>query len=172
MAITIRELQPSETHALPGLVHLLQDAVHGGASLGFLALLAEADARTYWEEVLAGLGPKLRMWVAEADGQIVGTIQYCPAWEADSRHRAELQKFIVLSAFRGQGLASQLMRTAEDAALADGRTLLTGDTTPGPEAEVIYRHLGWIRVGEVPDFAMSPTGELHPTVYLYKRIGP
>jgi len=171
MSVIITQVEPSDTHLLPGLVHLLQDAVHSGASVGFLAPLSQTEARAYWEGVLAGLGLNLRLWIAEADGRIVGTIQYCPAWEPDSRHRAELQKLIVLSDFRGQGLASKLMHTAEAAALADGRTLLTGDTTPGPEAERVYRHLGWTRVGEVPDFARSPTGELHATVYLYKRIG-
>ena len=97
MPITIREIDSAQSQVPTGLIHLLQDAVHGGASVGFLAPLPETEARSYWEEVLAGLGPGLRLWVAEADGQIVGTIQLRLVLKANGRHLAEVQKLCVLS---------------------------------------------------------------------------
>ena len=38
-------------------------------------------------------------------------------------------------------------------------------------AEDVYRHLGWSRAGEIPDFATTPDGEHFPTVYYFKQLG-
>jgi hypothetical protein len=46
------------------------------------------------------------------------------------------------------------------------------DTLLGSHAENVYRHLGWQRAGEIPDFAAAPDGELFPTVYYFKRLEP
>ena len=46
------------------LVELLQDAVDGGASVGFLAPLSDADARQYWTEVFSEVGQQSRIVLA------------------------------------------------------------------------------------------------------------
>ena len=53
------------------------------------------------------------LWVAEAEGKIVGSVQLAPSQKENGRHRAELQKLFVHSAFRGQGISTQLMAAAE-----------------------------------------------------------
>ena len=61
------------------------------------------------------------------------------------------------------------MKTVDDYAAANGRTLLVLDTIAGSPAEFVYRRLGWQKVGEIPDYAAMPDGELRPTAYYYKR---
>ena len=53
-----------------------------------------------------------------------------------------------------------------------GRTLLVLDTEVGSVAESVYRRRGWQRAGEIPDFALTPDGRLHATVYYYKLKQP
>jgi hypothetical protein len=62
------------------------------------------------------------------------------------------------------------MRAAEECARADGRTLLVLDTQAGSVAEAVYRHLGWQPAGQIPDYATTPNGVLHATVYFYKHL--
>lgn len=64
------------------------------------------------------------------------------------------------------------MAAAEASARASGRTLLVLDTQAGSVAETVYRRRGWERAGEIPDYATTPQGGLHPTVYYYKRLAP
>jgi hypothetical protein len=62
------------------LVELLQDAVDGGASVGFLAPLSDADARQYWTEVFSEVGLQSRIVLAAVQqDEIVGSVQLEPA---------------------------------------------------------------------------------------------
>jgi GNAT superfamily N-acetyltransferase len=97
-------------------------------------------------------------------------VQLALATKENGRHRAEVQKLMVMRSARGEGVASRLMAAAEAHARAERRTLLVLDTLEGSEAEPVYRHLGWSRVGEVPDYAARPDGTLHATVYYFKRL--
>ena len=70
---------------------------------------------------------------------------------------------------RRQGLGAALMRDAEDAARAAGKTLLVLDTA-GSDAERLYERLGWTRVGLVPGYALMPDGRPCDTTIFYKTI--
>jgi GNAT superfamily N-acetyltransferase len=168
MTLSIDELH-APAHA-EGLAELLRDVVEGGASVGFLAPLEIARAQAYWQGVFAALGPHLMLWIAREAGRVVGSVQLAPSPRDNSRHRAEVQKLMVLSSHRGRGIASRLLATAEERARASGRTLLVLDTLAGSDAEPVYRHLGWQRAGEIPDYAATPWGDLQPTVYYYKKL--
>jgi hypothetical protein len=50
------------------------------------------------------------------------------------------------------------------------QSALNLDTLLGSRAEDVYRHLGWSRAGEIPDFATAPDGELFLTVYYFKQL--
>ena len=170
--IAFRQVTEPEQALIPPLCELLIDAVHNGASVGFLAPLSIDRATRYWQQVLASLGEGLLLWVAEADGKIAGSVQLAPSQKENGRHRAELQKLFVHSAFRGQGISTRLMSAAETAARAVGCTLLVLDTLAGSGAEAVYQHLGWQRAGEIPNFAAGSDGQLHPTVYYFKSLAP
>ena len=158
--------------ALEGLSGLLRDAVEGGASIGFLRPLSRDAARAYWREVLAALDDHFVLWVAEEGGDVVGTVQLSRARKPNAPHRAEVQKLFVHSRHRGKGIARQLLAAAEAHARGAGCTLLVLDTEVDSPAEHVYRHLGWRKAGEIPNYALTPDGRLHATGYHYKWLGP
>jgi acetyltransferase len=170
-ALEIRRAGPASQQLLEPLCDLLIDAVHSGASIGFLAPLSRETARQYWRPVLSAVGPALCLWVAQIDGKIVGTIQLAPCQKDNGRHRAEVQKLMVMGASRGQGISSKLLASAESHARELGCSLLVLDTLVGTHAETVYRHFGWQKGGEIPLYAGTPDGVLHPTAYYYKLIG-
>jgi len=166
-----RRATAAEPALLPGLCRLLIDSVHGGASVGFLAPMAESTALGYWRGVYAALGEGLLLWVVLDGDAVVGSVQLAPCGKENGRHRGEIQKLFVRSDYRGRGLSRQLMDAAESQARAQGLTLLVLDTLAGSAAESIYPRLGWQRAGEIPHYAALPDGEIRPTVILYKRLG-
>ena len=168
----IRRVAAADHRLADGLSRLLIDAVDGGASVGFLAPLARETAAQYWASVFACLGRELHLWIAEHEGEVVGSVQLAPCGKENGRHRAEVQKLFVLASHRGRGIASRLMAEAEAFARSDARSLLVLDTQVGSAAESLYRRLGWQRAGEIPMYAMTPAGEPHATAYYYKMIEP
>jgi acetyltransferase len=171
--IVVRRVSVGATSLIEPLGDLLIDAVHSGASVGFLAPVARATADRYWQGIFAalGAGDDVLLWVAEAQGKVVGSVQLALCPKENGRHRAEVQKLFVHTSARGKGFATLLMQAVEAEAQVRQRSLLVLDTLLGSHAETVYRRLGWSRAGEIPDFAASPDGELFPTVYYYKRLG-
>lgn len=83
--ISIRRLEQIDARQRQALCALLQDAVAGGASVGFLEGLSTADADAYWSQVGGDLGPGLALLIAEAQGRIVGTVQLAPCGKPNGR---------------------------------------------------------------------------------------
>jgi hypothetical protein len=59
---------------------------------------------------------------------------------------------------------------AEHVGREAGKSLLVLDTITGSDADRLYAREGWVRVGEVPDYAYMPHGELRGTTFFYRRI--
>lgn len=153
------------------LADLLTDTVAGGASIGFLASLDRATALAWWEErATAVAAGHLAVWTARQGDRLLGTVSLVRPDKANSRHRAEVVKLMVHRDARGQGLGRTLLTTAETAAAASGITLLHLDTETDSPAESLYRKAGWTRLGAIPDYAATPTGELRPTTIFYKLL--
>ncbi|MDY7228143.1 GNAT family N-acetyltransferase [Hyalangium rubrum] len=154
------------------LVELLRDAVDGGASVGFLPPLEESEARAYWEgvreDLVAGRRSLALAWV---EGRVAGTAQLVEAGKANARHRAEVSRVLVHSAFRRRGLGAALMRAVEARAREQGKRTLVLDTREGDSAERLYQSLGWIRVGVIPEYARNGAGTLDGTAVYYKLLG-
>jgi len=155
------------------LAAVLVDCVEGGASVGFMTPLAREKADGFWRRVAEAVaaGDRLLL-VAEdrASGAIVGTVQLVLGLPENQPHRADVAKMLVSRSVRRQGLGASLMRAAEEAARAAGRTLLVLDTVTGSDAERLYQRLGWTRVGVVPDYALWPDGRLCDTTIFYKAV--
>lgn len=166
----IRTIHAGDLEPISALSALLVDAVDGGASVGFLAPLSPVTATRYWTALVNTLGSSLTLWVAQAEDTIIGAIQLSSCEKENGMHRAEIQKLFVHAAHRGKGIASELMAAAEQHARAAGRTLLVLDTEAGSLAESVYRHLGWQKAGEIPEYAASPDGRLHATAYYFKNL--
>ncbi|GAA4893975.1 GNAT family N-acetyltransferase [Streptomyces coeruleoprunus] len=155
-----------------GLAVLLQDAVHSGASVGFLAPLEATDAASWWlsaaEEAESGARS---VWAARGPGEaVLGVVTLVRASYPNQRHRGEISKLLVHRAARGRGLGRTLLETAERAAAEAGLTLLVLDTESGSPAEGLYRTAGWTRAGTIPGYAGDPAGVPRPTTYYYKAL--
>lgn len=149
----VRSLSGREAReSIPDLSAILIDCVEGGASVGFMAPLAREKADAFWWGVTEGLVACERaLLVAEdrASGAIVGTVQVVLEQPENQPHRADVSKMLVHRRARRRGLGAALMRAAEGAARAAGKTLLVLDTAAS-DAERLYERLGWTRVGPVP----------------------
>ena len=170
MSLKLERVERGDGRALEPLSELLIDSVGRGASVGFMAPMPIEEARAYWRGVLARLGPAQRLWLLFEDGLLQGTAQLALCEKPNGRHRAEVQKLLVHSRARGRGHASVLLKALEQAAQAEGLSLLVLDTETGSKAEQVYRHLGWQHAGEIPHYALTPMGQPHPTSLYYKLI--
>lgn len=152
---------------------LLIDCVDSGASIHFMAGVGTLKAVMFWQTIADQAAKDGRAIFAlrrVADGVLVGTVQVVPAAPENQPHRAEIAKMMVLNAERNKGLGEVLMRAAEEAAKRMGKTLLTLDTATGSAAERLYARLGWTKVGDIPDYALTPEGALCSATVFYKAI--
>jgi acetyltransferase len=170
----VRALDPAAVERLKDeLVLLLEDAVAGGASLGFLLPLERAEGAAYWQSVVQAMRAGRRLLlVALAEERLVGSVQLDLEMRANGRHRAEVTKLMVLRGHRRQGVGRELMSAVLAAARGAGRSLLMLDVRAGDPAEALYRSLGFVAVGEVPRYARSPDGSLAATRFYYLELGP
>jgi ribosomal protein S18 acetylase RimI-like enzyme len=154
-----------------GFVELLRDVVAGGASVGFLDPLPDDEAAAYWDGVFAEVDAGSRLLFAVRDGgRVLGSVQLAIPWKPNARHRAEVEKLLVHTSARRQGLGTALMRHLEDVAAARGRTLLVLDTRAGDVAGRLYERLGYVRAGVIPGYALSPTGRPQASAFYYRDL--
>ena len=108
--------------------------------------------------------------VAEDELGICGTVQLGLAQPENQPHRADLAKMQVHRRARKHGLGAALLRAAEDTARSCGKTLLVLDAVTDGDAARLYARLGWVRVGDVPNFALYPDGGYCSTTYFYRDL--
>ncbi|OKP83590.1 GCN5 family acetyltransferase [Paenibacillus sp. P3E] len=164
--ITIAQLEELQPEILQQLNKLIIDVVENGASIGFLPPLGAEEAGTYWQGVLA---PGIMLWVAMEGESIVGTVQLHPVIKPNAPHRAEIAKLMVHPEHRRKGIARLLMDSAEQAAAANGRTLLVLDTREGDPSNLLYQSRGFVEAGKIPDYVISGDGKMSATVIYYKH---
>ena len=154
-----------------GLIELLRDSVEGGASVGFLSPLKRESAEAFWRDMLREVGSSRVMLIATTEsGEVAGSVQLALGQKENGRHRAEVQKLLVHSRYRNQGLGRRLMEAIEHEAQQSAISLLVLDTIEGELAEQLYLKLGYVRVGEIPNYASFPDGRLWATVIFYKDL--
>lgn len=153
------------------LTALLCDCVDSGASVGFIGPFSQRESQEYWYGVEADITKGTRyLLVANLSGKLVGSVQLSVSDKANGLHRAEIEKLMVHTQARGRGVAKLLMQEAEVLASTLCRSLLVLDTKKGDIAEGMYSKLGYVKVGEIPGFALSSSGELDATVLFYKEL--
>jgi GNAT superfamily N-acetyltransferase len=167
---SIERVGAASEDVVQGLAALLVDAVGDNAGISFMAGLRIEEGAEWWRKTLTSASPRAVILVARDEQGIVGTVQLQPAWAPNQLHRADVAKLIVHRRARGRGIARALMRELERHAREERFTLLLLDTCKGGAAEQLYSSLGWIRVGEVPNFALNPDGTRCDTVFFYKQL--
>ena len=169
--LVVRRLEPAEAREhLDALAAVVVDCVAGGASVSYMAPFSLADARAAVEPMVAEAEAGRRVLLAAfLDSELLGTVQVLLAFPPNQPHRGEIAKMLVHRSARNRGIGRLLMEQAEDVARAEGKTLLVLDTANGTAAR-LYERCGWIKVGEIPGFALYPNGEPCATVFYYKEL--
>ena len=171
-ATGVRQLAAPSASQIAELAALLIDCVDGDASVSFMHPLTAERAGAFWSEVAASVTRGERLLLVAEDGAgIAGTVQLIVQQPENQPHRADVAKMLVHRRARRQGLGAALMRAAEEAARACGKSLLVLDTASGT-AERLYLRLGWERCGVIPGYALLPRGGYCDTTYLYRRLDP
>jgi len=168
---SVRRLQTVEERQVDELADLIIDAVDGDASVSFMHPLTRERALTFWhhvaEQVRAG---KRALLVAEDARGICGSVQLLLEQPENQPHRADVSKLLVHRRARRQGLGAALMQAVDGTARECGKTLLVLDTATGGDADRLYQRLGWVRVGDIPGYALSPRGSLAGTTVFYRAL--
>jgi GNAT superfamily N-acetyltransferase len=135
--VTFRDARREE---VPRIVALLADDVLGAGRE------AEVDD-AYWaafDDIAAD--PRSRLIVAEADGQLAGTLQltFLPGLSRHGALRAQIEGVRVAASWRGRGLGRTMIEWAVDAARRNGCGLvqLTSDKRRA-DAIRFYQSLGF-----------------------------
>ncbi|HGH3614197.1 TPA: GNAT family N-acetyltransferase [Acinetobacter baumannii] len=150
---------------------LLEDSVNNGASIGFLAPIEKNEVVNYWREVNHKLAQgNGRLWIAIQEGTVVGSVQLSLVSKKNGVHRAEVEKLMVLTSARKQGIATLLMNELENFSREKDLHLLVLDTREGDVSELLYSKIGFVRVGVIPNFALSSNGNYDGTAIYYKKL--
>jgi len=163
--VAIRRATPAD---LPALAALLVEAVAGGASISFMDGFSHAEALAFWAGKLAA--PGMVILVAHDGAALLGTVSLATNQPPNQPHRADVQKMIVASAARRQGIGRQLLAALKAEARALGRTTLVLDTVPDSAAAILYDQCGWTRIGTIADYALMPDGRLTGTLIFAKWL--
>jgi len=168
---SVRRLSTVSSAELEQLADLLLDCVEGGASVSFMHPLDREHARRFWRQVAteSERGDRILL-VAEDEAGICGTVQLILDLPDNQPHRADLAKMLVHRRARRQGLGAKLMAAAESAARDAHRTLLVLDAVTGGDGARLYERLGWVRVGDIPNYALYPRGGFCSTTYYYREL--
>jgi GNAT superfamily N-acetyltransferase len=168
---SIRRLRTVEDAQIEELAEVLMDCVEGGASVSFMNPLSRERAVAFWRRVAQGVASSERaLLIAEDHQGIVGTVQLIFDLPENQPHRADLAKMLVHRRVRRQGIGAALMKSAEETAREYGKTLLVLDAVTNSAASCLYERLGWIRVGDVPNYALMPDGTPCSTTYYYRNL--
>lgn len=166
------EALTASPETVAALGEMLIETVANGGSVSFMHPLAPDAAQAFWRGALAAAARGERIVFGAFEGGVLaGTVSLLLDCPPNQPHRAEIAKMMTRLSLRGRGLATALMRSAEQIAVARGRTLLTLDTAAEDGASGLYEKLGFTLAGMIPDYAQKPHGGLTGTLVYWKRIG-
>jgi len=143
----IREMVPTDADAVVQLAGLFEPV----STTVFQGIEAE-DIAAWVREHLAR--PEWAGFVAEVEGEVVGFV-FCQDMEGQpsrfvfpqAQEMAYLLYLAVDEAFRGKGIARELIRACENLARTWGRTGLLLDVAEDNPALRLYKRLGFKRLG-------------------------
>ena len=167
----VRRLYATPDAQLEELAAVLVDCVEGGASVSFMHPLTRDRAVEFFRRVGDGVAAGHRALLVAEDAQgICGTVQLLLDLPENQPHRADLAKMLVHRRARRRGIGAELVRAAEATARECGKTLLVLDSVTGGDAARLYERLGWVRVGDIPGYALWPEGGLCSTTVYYRML--
>ena len=168
---TIRRVRALDDRLIDQLSDVLIDCVEGGASVGFMLPISRERAAEFWRRIAGGVGAGQRaLLIAEDSRGVCGTVQLILDLPDNQPHRADLAKMLVHRRARRGGLGAALLQRAEATARECGRTLLVLDAVTSGDAARMYERMGWVKVGDIPKFALMPDGTPCSTTVYYRNL--
>lgn len=172
MSIAIRPLRAEDS--IEQLTALLHQAYASLAAKGWNFTAVDQSVEVTRERVSAG-----QAFVAERQGELVGTVAISPPKPAEGRYlkdavpalytepgTAILAQLAVHPELRGQGLGEQLMDAAEAWAAGQGYARIALDTAaPAEHLQRRYARRGYVQVGEV-----QWAGKTYGSVLMLKQL--
>ncbi|KAJ4164597.1 hypothetical protein LMH87_006265 [Akanthomyces muscarius] len=169
------------SHVTPYLAAIHASCItHDRTIATFLPPLSHDKLLSWWKSRIAEIADGSRIMFLLIDDvdpserikgpEIMGVVMlYMPPSETGP-FRCMVEKLLIRKTFRGRGGARLLMAALEAEALNRQRTMLLLDTETGSPAEAVYKKLGYTQVGKIPNYGISPTGELKDGTFFYKDI--
>jgi GNAT superfamily N-acetyltransferase len=149
----LRLARPDELDAIGEITLAAYDEFMGGPEEGYRDELADASGRFHDAE----------LWVAARDGELLGTVAYCPPgspWRELARDdEGEFRMLAVHPRGRGRGVGQALAELCERRAREHGATAMVLSSLPGmASAHRVYGRLGYTRA---PDRDWDPAPGVH-----------
>lgn len=163
-ATTIRRLQPGEGplfQAIRLTAMRLDESTFGST-------LAEEEAKpdSWFEERVRADG----IFVAEADGKILGMIGVGPKAPAKERHKGVVYSMFVLPEGRGRGLGGALMAACLDYAREVVEIVQLVVVSTNSVAVSLYEGAGFERYGFEPRALHHADGRYTDDLHMWKRL--
>lgn len=153
------------------LADILVDAVRSGASVSFMSPFDQDQSLHYWQTRLPAIATgDIVLLGAIWENRLVGTVQLDLVTPPNQHHRANVAKLLVHRDARRRGIGRALMQQIEQVARSHNRHLLVLDTMTGSAAEALYRSLGYMQIGIIPNYAYYPNGTIGDTTFFYKPL--
>jgi ribosomal protein S18 acetylase RimI-like enzyme len=153
------------------LSEMLIETVANGGSVSFMHPLSQTAAEAFWSNSLSAAERGERIVLGAFDrAKLIGTVTLLLDLPPNQPHRAEIAKMMTRVNHRHRGIATALLREAEQLAIARGRWLLVLDTAEDEGAAGLYERLGFQLTGVIPDYAFKPHGGLTGTLIYWKRL--
>ena len=158
---------------MPELIELLTDAVAGGASVGFVGAVSYNQAQAYWRDALLEVrnGHRALLVARDERNTVIGSVQLRLSTPPNGRHRAAVEKLLVLRRARRQGIGRALLNAVEAVAVTEGRRLLVLDVRAADPAEALYAATGWQPAGTIPGYALDHDGTAVAATWWWKQVG-
>jgi ribosomal protein S18 acetylase RimI-like enzyme len=167
--IEVLSASPTTSEALSAL---MIEVVANNGSVSFMHPLEPDRARAFWNAALAAADRGERIILGAFDDDVLAaTVTLLLDCPPNQPHRAEIAKMMTRPSHRHRGIASALLEEAERLAVERRRTLLVLDTATIDGASRLYERHGYTFAGEIPDYALTPFGELTGTRLYWKKIG-
>ncbi|OAQ63213.1 GCN5-related N-acetyltransferase (GNAT) domain-containing protein [Pochonia chlamydosporia 170] len=147
----------------------------------FLPPLSHEKLLSWWKERIAEVNDgKRQIWIlvtqVDESGrpkgpELMGVVMLTTPYSETGAYRGYVEKLLVHKNFRGRGGARALMAALESEATRMSKNILLLDTETGSAAEAVYRKLGYVELGRVPGYGMSPAGAMKDGTFFYKQLG-
>ncbi|KAF5244511.1 hypothetical protein FAUST_2331 [Fusarium austroamericanum] len=179
---TVAIFSPSQHgHLIPYLAAIHASCItHDRTIAEFLPPLSHEKLLAWWKERIAEVADGKRLifillnetepGVRPKGPDVIGVVMLSMPSSETGPFRGVVEKLFVQKAWRRRGFARTLMSTLETEATKRGRTILLLDTETGSLGGEVFKNLGYIELGQIPKYSLSPTGELKDGTFFWKHL--